>query len=282
MESLLLDIPLEFGHRPAGKLILTSSAETLAGLATRAALKRRHGMDVQILSRRECLDIEPALEGWRSPIEGAAYSDRDDVGDAQLFARELCNHLAAHGQIKCIPNVEVKRLLRRQGRIVGVETSDTAIEADAVVICAGASAGALLRSVRLAVPIYPLKGYSVTAALGTRPPQVSLTDLDRRIVFAHLERRMRLAGFIDFVGNDASIDNRRIAELVRLGRSTLPDAAHFDGSLQEWAGLRPATPSGLPIVGRTRVRGLYLNVGHGGLGWTLACATAQELAEHLG
>ena len=178
-------------------------------------------------------------------------------------------------------NVTARGFLRRRDRVVGVETSDAAMEADAVVICTGANAGALLRNARLAVPIYPLKGYSVTSALGPRAPQVSLTDLDRRIVFAHLGSRMRLAGFVDFAGNDTSIDQQRIAALVKLGRSILPEAANFDGPLQAWAGLRPATPSGLPIVGPTRLRGLYLNAGHGGLGWTLACATAQELAEQL-
>ena len=281
LESLLHDVPLEFGHRQAGKLIITGSDATLTGLATRAALKRRQGMDVQTLDRSQCLAIEPALEGWRSPIAGAVYSSRDDVGDAQLFTRELCNHLAARGRVEVISNVTVTGFRRQGRRVVGVETLDRTFESDAVVMCSGTRTNALLRGVGLRVPIYPLKGYSVTVPLGASPPHVSLTDLDQRIVFAHLNGRIRLAGFVDFVGSDASIDARRIAKLVGLGKSTLPDAGNFDGSLQEWAGLRPATPSGLPIVGATRVPGLYLNVGHGGLGWTLACGAAQALAEQL-
>jgi D-amino-acid dehydrogenase len=139
----------------------------------------------------------------------------------------------------------------------------------------------LLRGAGLCVPICPLKGYSITSQPGPRPPQVSLTDMDRRIVFANLDGRIRLAGLADCVGGDASVDAQRVEHLVQLGRSVLPEAACFDSPSQAWAGLRPVTPSGLPIVGRTRVRGLHLNVGHGALGWTLACATAQQLAEQL-
>jgi D-amino-acid dehydrogenase len=282
LATLLRDIPLDFSQRTPGKLILTGSTRTLANLRDRSELKRRQGIDVEILGPAECLAKEPALAAWRGgDIAGAAYASQDAVGDTHLFATRLCSQLISKGHVEFIPDTAVAGLLRHNGRVVGIDTPRGVIETDTVVICAGMGTNALLRPLGLSVPIYPLKGYSITAPLGTRTPDVSITDLDRRIVFARLGSQVRLAGFVDFAGDDTSIDARRIADLTRLGRSVLPDAAEFEGDVKPWAGLRPATPSSLPIVGPTRVPGLYLNVGHGGLGWTLACATAQEVAEQL-
>ncbi len=280
LEELLSDLPLEFAHRPAGKLLLTSSPQTLAGLQRRAELKRAHGVRIEIVGAAECVAIEPALAGWRDTIAGAAYSRDDSAGDAATFTRVLCERLGERGACKLELGVEV-RLLRRRGRVIGVHTSRGAIEADAVVICAGVDTTRLLRGTGLRVPLYPLKGYSVTPEPGPRPPHVSLTDLDRKIVFANLGGRVRLAGLADCVGVDRAVDAKRVADLVELGRAVLPEAARFDAPLRAWAGLRPATPSGVPIVGRTAIEGLYLNVGHGALGWTLACGTARRLAAQL-
>lgn len=281
LDTLLADLPLDFAHRAAGKLMVTSSPQTVLGLQRRAGIKRTHGVQVEIIDAKQCLEIEPALQGWRSPIAGAAYAKTDDVGDAQVFTRELCTAMLGRGLCKVVTNVEVKGLLRHRRQVVGVDTSYGPMEADAVIVCAGVGAPALVRGTGVHIPIYPLKGYSVTAQPGSQPLHVSVTDLDRKIVFATLDGKVRLAGLADCVGADASIERQRVADLVRLGREALPEAARFDEPLQAWAGLRPATPSGLPIVGATRVRGLYLNVGHGALGWTLACGTAQQLAAGL-
>lgn len=280
LEELLADIPLEFAHRAAGKLLLTSSPQTLAGLQRRAELKRMHGVRIDIVDAADCISIEPALSGWRAKIAGAAYSSDDSAGDALRFTRELCARLSERGACKLELGIEV-RLLRHRGRVIGVETQHGRIEADAVIVCAGVDTTRLLRGTGLCIPIYPLKGYSVTPEPGPQPPQVSLTDLDRKIVFSNLDGRIRLAGLADCVGIDRSVDERRVADLVELGRAVLPESARFDSPLRAWAGLRPATPSGLPIVGRTAVNGLYLNVGHGALGWTLACGTARQLAAQL-
>nr|WP_298718080.1 FAD-dependent oxidoreductase [uncultured Steroidobacter sp.] len=281
LEDLLEDIPLDFAHRPAGKLLLTSSEQTLAGLRRRAELKRMHGVQIEIIGADECMSIEPALTGWRAKIAGAAYSRNDSAGDSLAFTRGLCERLSERGACKLELGTEVRHLVRHRNRVVGVETQQGCIEADAVIVCAGVDSTRLLRGSRLCVPIYPLKGYSVTPEVGPHPPQVSLTDLDRRIVFSNLGGRIRLAGLADCVGIDRSVDEQRVADLVRLGRDVLPESARFDEPLRAWAGLRPATPSGLPIVGRTSVNGLYLNVGHGALGWTLACGTARQLAGQL-
>jgi len=281
LEKLLTDVALNFGHRLAGKLMLTSSPVTLQRLQRRAELKRSHGVRVDIVDAKECVAIEPALAHWRGQIAGAAYSREDSAGDTQRFTRGLCDALVSKRLSNLITGIEVHGMVRQRRRIVGVETSRGFLPADAVVICAGTGTPALVKGMGLCVPIYPIKGYSLTSETGPQSPRVSLTDLDRRIVFANLDGRMRLAGLADCVGGDVSVDMQRVNHLVHLGRQVMPEAARFDAPLQPWAGLRPATPSGVPIVGATRVRGLYLNVGHGALGWTLACGTAQQLAEQL-
>ena len=281
MEELLADVPLQFAARVAGKLLVTSSAKVFSQLSRRTELKRRHGTTIEIVSHYRCRELEPALAHWRTPIAGGAFAPMDWVGDSHLFSRELCAQLTARSMSKILTRAPVVRLMQHRGRVVGVRTAAGEIEADVVVVCTGASANQLLRDVASGVCIYPLKGYSVTCAPGPDAPQVSITDLDRRIVFANLDGRVRVAGLADCRGNDPAIDERRVADLVTLCREVLPGAADFVGTTSPWAGLRPATPSGLPIVGRTRIPGLLLNLGHGGLGWTLACGTAQKLAAAL-
>ncbi|HEY8507656.1 MAG TPA: FAD-dependent oxidoreductase [Steroidobacteraceae bacterium] len=281
LEVLLRDLPIEFSYRHAGKLLLTSSPDTLRQLEHRARLKRAHGVHVEVVSEAECKAIEPALENWRGKIAGGSYSRDDHAGDARAFTRALCDRLISERICKLITGVSVDALAVHRGKVIGVRTKEGVMESDAVIVCAGIGSNALLRKSGLRVPIYPLKGYSVTAEPGPHPPKVSLTDLDRRIVFANLNGHVRLAGLADIVGADASVDPARVEQLVKLAQSVMPEAAQLDSPLETWAGLRPSTPSGLPIVGPTRQAGLYLNVGHGALGWTLACGTAQQLAQAL-
>jgi len=278
LDRLLADVALDFDHRPAGKLMVTASAQTIAGLRRRAAMKGKHGARVDVIGPAECKAIEPALEGWRGTIAGASYSESDQVGDARMFTQGLFDHLQAKRLCDIKTGVTATGLRLQGRRVTGVETAAGAIEADAVIACTGIGTRRLLSGTGIRVPIYPLKGYSVTQPSGSRPPLVSVTDLDRRIVFANLGGRVRLAGLADCAGTDASIVPQRIADLVALGREVMPEAAHYDAPLEPWAGLRPATPSGLPLVGATRLQGLHLNVGHGALGWTLACGAARRLA----
>jgi len=278
LDRLLADVALNFDHRPAGKLMVTASTQTLAGLRRRAALKSEHGARIDVIGPAECKAIEPALEGWCGEIAGASYSESDQVGDTRRFTQGLFDHLQTRRLCDIRINVMATGLRLRGRRVTGIETAAGSIEADAVIVCAGMGTRRLLRGTGIRVPIYPLKGYSVTQPPGSRPPLVSVTDLDRRIVFANLGGRIRLAGLADCAGIDTSIDPRRIADLIALGRDVMPEAARYDEPLEPWAGLRPATPSSLPIVGGTHLHGLYLNVGHGALGWTLACGAASKLA----
>ena len=173
----------------------------------------------------------------------------------------------------------------RAGRMVAVRADGAEIEADAFVLALGAGAAAFARRAGLRLPVYPMKGYSLT--LRPRTPAAALahsvTDAGRKVVFAPLEREgtalIRVAGVADLVGHDPRLDPARLEAVRRAAR----DALDVDWSAEQepWAGLRPATPSSRPIVCWSRVPGLFLNTGHGALGWTLACGTARLTRDAL-
>ena len=147
-------------------------------------------------------------------------------------------------------------------------------EAVGVGLSAGA-VGAPPPVVGVSLPLYPLKGYSLSAPIRLEDcaPQISVTDIDRKILYARIGPSLRVAAMVDLMGDDASVDARRIAGLTRVVRATMPRAADY-ARIAPWAGLRPATPSGAPLIGATRYPNLWLNVGHGPLGFTFACGSA--------
>jgi D-amino-acid dehydrogenase len=157
------------------------------------------------------------------------------------------------------------------------------ITVDHVVIAAGTSSVGLLRPLGIDLPIYPLKGYSLTLPLDERSqvPQTNVTDYDNKVVYARLDDQLRVAAMVDIGGWDSALDHKRIATLQRLAGATFPDAGDYRHARQ-WAGLRPATPEGTPLIGRSGIDNLWLNVGHGSLGFTLACGSADLLASEIG
>ena len=176
--------------------------------------------------------------------------------------------------------VEVERLLPWQGRLMGVETSHGVMEADAYVMALGTSAPALLQPLGIRVPVYPLKGYSLSLPIVDErgAPRISVTDFKRKVVYARIGDELRVAGMADLSGRRAVIDAERIGQLVAEVEATFPKATDFR-SLKPWCGMRPATPRGTPVVGATPHANLWLNVGHGALGFTLALATGRIVAD---
>lgn len=273
------NVPLEFHHRTAGKLVLLSNDEELAAATVSSRLKQQHGCNARVLSRAEALSIEPALENAREPFIAAVYSESDEVADSQLFTIGLKNWLEAEGKAGFLLATEARELIKRGGRVCGVRIGDEALEGDAVVVCLGAWSGNILRPAGIDPHVIPARGYSITLPPGPAAPEVSVTALRHKMVFSRINGFVRVAGFVDFTGFDTAADGKRADQLLRTARNFAPDAADYDsGELKTWGGFRPMTPSGQPQVGPTAVPGLFTNVGHGMLGWTLACATAYDAA----
>ena len=168
------------------------------------------------------------------------------------------------------------------GKIRAVETSNGTLKPHAVVVCLGAWSDRILKPLGIRANIYPVRGYSVTLPAGEKSNSVSITDLGSKMVYSRLGDQIRIAGFADFVGFRTDRDEDRQRALLDTARNFAPDIANFDiNSVNEWGGFRPMTPNSRPLVGPAPVEGLYLNTGHGMLGWTLACVSGHDLAELL-
>ncbi|HEX8961401.1 MAG TPA: FAD-dependent oxidoreductase, partial [Rhodocyclaceae bacterium] len=218
------------------------------------------------------------------PIVGGTYTAEDESGDARKFAQALARRCAEHG-VAFRHGADIAALeVGADGEIGGVRLADGGtLKADAYVVALGSYSPLLLRRLGIRLPVYPAKGYSVTIPLqeGCAAPTVSLTDDGHKIVFSRLGQRLRVAGTAEFTGYDTSINATRCAAIVSRVGSLFPRL--MAGAAPElWAGLRPATPSNVPVVGRARFRNLYLNTGHGTLGWTMACGSGRLLADLVG
>jgi D-amino-acid dehydrogenase len=282
LDRLLQAVPLEFSFARAGKLLLLTRSDEMANARRSIALKQEHGCTTELLTRSEALDIEPALADMRSDISGAIYSRNDHVADARLFTQGLADHLRRERTAEFRMGETVSRLVVEGNRVRRVVTDRGEYAVDAVVACLGTGSANLLRPLGIDPAVYPVRGYSLTFPPGRSAPAASVSDLKHRIVLSRLGESVRIAGFADFVDLETRYDEARQDDLLAVARRVAPLAADYDvQDMQRWAGFRPMTPDGRPRVGRTRIGGLFLNSGHGMLGWTLACATGDAVAQRV-
>ncbi|KQY90522.1 D-amino-acid dehydrogenase [Pelomonas aquatica] len=266
--------------RTPGKLVVYRQPAEFARVAARV---KGSGAE-QALSHDDCVALEPALaqyEDGEATLAGGIFTPGEAVADCHAFCTELHARLVSHARFRGRLATPVDGFQRDgQGRVLAVRTAAGEVAADAVVLAAGLHSRALAATVGVELPLYPLKGYSLTAPIGTRhrPPEVSVTDFEKKILYARIGGELRIAAMVDLVGDDLGLDAGRLASLQRSVRATFPNAADYDRATP-WAGLRPATPSGAPILGASGVPGLWLNVGHGALGFTFSFATANIVAE---
>jgi D-amino-acid dehydrogenase len=262
----------DFAWRDAGKLVVYRSASTFAAAAARAD----NGV---VLSAAACVAREPALAAAASSLAGGIYNSGEAVADCAAFCQALAARLHAHSRFRGIVHADALRLVTGARRILGVQTSTGLLQADAYVLAAGIQSRTLAQTAGIYLPLYPLKGYSLTAPIraSDTAPQISVTDFERKVLYARIGDQLRVAAMVDMVGEDTRLDARRLATLTRQVRETMPHAADY-AHIVPWAGLRPATPGSAPIVGATTFDNLWLNVGHGPLGFTFACGTATLLA----
>jgi D-amino-acid dehydrogenase len=250
-------------------------------LAHHAVEMRKLGQAREVKSAAECLAIEPALKDSRQPIVGGVYTPQDESGDAHKFTVELAR-LAAEKGVRFMSRQTITGLDVAGGEVRAVKLDSASLSADAYVVALGSYSPLLLRGIGISIPVYPLKGYSITLPLSpsdaTAAPTVSLTDEAYKIVISRLGNRLRAAGTAELTGYDRSVNEVRCNAILRRVGELFPGLGAIN-TVDRWAGLRPATPNNVPIIGRTRLRNLYLNTGHGTLGWTLACGSGRALAD---
>ena len=282
LKALRRELDLHYDELERGILHVYTDPREFAAAIPQAALMRDFGCERDVKSAAECLAIEPALRDSSVAIVGGTYTAGDESGDACLFAQRLAERCATRG-VAFRYGATVAGLEAPGGAVAGVRLAGgETLAADACVVALGSYSPLLLRPLGIALPVYPAKGYSITIPLddGAVAPSVSLTDDGAKLVFSRLGGRLRVAGTAEFTGYDTSINAVRCAAIARRAFALFPRARpRAEGDIVEWAGLRPSTPGNVPLIGPTSIDGLFVNTGHGTLGWTMACGSGALLAD---
>ena len=283
LQQLRRDVGLAYDERTQGILHFYTSQEEFDGAEGPAAQMRALGCDRRVISADEAVKLEPALRHIRPQLAGATYTAEDESGDANLFARELVKRCEADG-VQFLMSHTVTALRQAGGRIDHVEATDSEgrfqrLHADAYVLAMGSLSPLYAQPLGISLPIYPAKGYSVTMPVkdASMAHQVSLTDDEYKLVFSRLGDRLRIAGTAELNGYDRDLNRVRCEAIVKRVEQLFPDAGDSTKA-QFWTGLRPATPSNVPIIGRSKLPNLFLNTGHGTLGWTHSCGSGKSIA----
>ena len=259
--------------------IYRTPAEFAEGRETAAQLAAM-GLAQDILTPTDCLEVEPALaHAAKTDLAGGLLSPEDESGDAQRFTDELLKLALARGA-KFHGGITIQRIESHGGQVTRVITDAGDYEADAFVLAMGSYSPHLARDLGLSLPVYPAKGYSITVDIenSNAAPTVSLTDETRYMVFSRLGNKMRVAGTAELAGWNTALNQKRVEPLVRNARSLFPKASNYS-QVNAWCGLRPTTPDSVPILGATPYSNLFLNTGHGTLGWTMACGSGRIIAD---
>lgn len=283
-DAMMARQKLDCDFSASGKLVLYSSPESFAAGQRQMLLQRALGSRQEAMSANRCVEIEPALVRSYAQISGAIYTPRECAADCQKVCDGLMQVLRQRG-VTFLLGTPVERLLQSGQTITAARTPHGDIEADQYVLALGSASASLARALSIALPIYPLKGYSITVDVNPEAhaaPKVSVTDSARKVVFARIGSRLRVAGMAELAGHNRRISARQIASLKASTQAIFPGSSAFN-DLNPWAGLRPATPGGLPLIGRHAAGpgNLLLNTGHGALGFTLAFGSARRITSLL-
>jgi D-amino-acid dehydrogenase len=280
MEDLRRETGIEYGRAAPGTLRVFRDSAAFERAVSWAERLRCGGLEFHRLTAAETVRLEPALDPIRARLSGGIHYPVDEVGDAYKFCVAMAGHCARAG-VELRFRTMVSRLETRGNRVTGVICGGERLTADRYVIAAGSYTPSLLAPLGIRVPVRPAKGYSITVDRPAMEPplRIPLADDDFHAVVVPLEGVIRVAGTAEFTGFDLSLPQARIRNLLTLLRQVLPQVRLEPGAVKPWCGLRPMSPDGVPIIGRTPLENLWINTGHGHLGWTMAAGSAQLLAE---
>jgi len=269
---------IDFDHSHHGKLIIYRDAAALAGAARNARFLASLGARQHILDSAQCVQLEPALGGLRRKIAGGVFTESEEAGDCLKFCSAVERQLRERYAVQTLYHRRIDAFRVGSGRIQAILTDRGDVDADAFVMAMGIRSAALARTIGIRLPLYPLKGYSLTVPAGDEAPRISVTDSQSRIVYARLGRELRVAAMVDIGGRGRAVEPDRMTTLKTRVRESFPALQGLDQA-RSWAGLRPSTAQGKPVVSRTPCSNLFVNVGHGALGFTLACGAGRLLAD---
>ncbi|MDP3752276.1 MAG: D-amino acid dehydrogenase [Polaromonas sp.] len=284
LQQLRAATGIDYQQKTAGILHFYTSEKEYADAQAPAALMRDYGCELDMKTPDECVAIEPALAASRSQLVGGSMTPSDESGDAHQFTAKLAALCASAG-VEFLYNTRIVGARKEGDALEGVQIANadgivSEVQSDAYVMCLGSYSAQWAALLGQSLRIYPAKGYSVTLPVINEAASfhVSLTDDEFKLVFSRLGNRLRIAGTAELGGYNTDLNLVRCEAIVRRVRQLFPEMT--DGkNAQYWTGLRPATPSNVPYIGTSKTRKLFLNTGHGTLGWTHACGSGAAIAD---
>ena len=282
LQEVATQTNISYDGNDGGLLYFYRSAETFEAAARKCEILRGQGITIEVLDPDAAITRDPGLAGARPRIAGALYSTYDESGDARLFSNALMEKCRQAGaEIRF--NTAITSLRSEGTRIRSVTTNQGEVTADAFVLALGVYSPHLVKDLNIQLPVYPVKGYSVTLPVTSKhqPPTLGGVDEDNLLAYCPMGSRLRLTATAEISGYDTTHQPRDFSHMMKLARDLLPEAADYAAPTY-WAGLRPMTPTGLPIIDRTDFDNLWLNTGHGHMGWTMACGSARITADLIG
>lgn len=280
INAIAAETGISYDERKKGILYFFRSQHSLDAGSENYRYLAEHGLDIEIVGRDRLVELEPGLAGAREKIAGGIYSPMDQTGDSRQFVEKLAVHAAEKIGVKFLYGTAVEGLDIDGDTVRAVKTPAGPVVGDAMVVAMGPESGLLGRRYGLDLPVYPVKGYAATIPIEdeTKGPTMGGADEDRLIGYSRLGNRLRISSTAEFTGFDRSYKSSDFAAMFKTAHELFPGA--FDEKKAElWAGLRPMMPNSVPVIGRARYKNLYLDTGHGHVGWTMACGSARLLAD---
>ena len=280
LKALRQQTGIAYEGRQGGTLQLFRTTQQYESAAKDIAVLKEAGVPYELLEAAQLAQAEPALAATQHKLTGGLRLPNDETGDCQLFTQRLAK-MAADAGVEFRFNTPVDGLLQEGNKITGVQCGDERVTAEAYVVAFGSYSTALLDEI-VKVPVYPLKGYSLTIPIkdADAAPVSTVLDETYKVAITRFDDRIRVGGMAEIVGYNTKLLPARRGTLEMVVRDLYPQGGHIEQATF-WSGLRPMTPDGTPIVGRTPLKNLFLNTGHGTLGWTMACGSGQLLADIL-
>lgn len=281
LRDLRRDIGIQYDERAQGTLQLFRYQQQLDGTTEDIAVLKQYGVPFEVLNREGCIAVEPALSGVKERVAGGLRLPQDETGDCHMFTQALARHAEALG-VRFMFNTGIDRIVTDGARVSGVATSAGLLQADAYVLALGSWSSRLAAPLGISLPVYPVKGYSITVPIkdASGAPESTVMDESYKVAITRLGNRIRVGGTAEISGYSTKLYDARRATLDH----SLTDLFPRGGDLSRatfWSGLRPMTPDGPPVIGPTQYANLHLNTGHGTLGWTMSCGSGRVLADML-
>ncbi len=283
LRAVVAETGVQYDGRDGGLLYFYRSQETFERGAANCRILIDNGQPLEIVDRDRAAEIDPALAPAKEQIAGALYAPDDESGDAHLFTRALAEVAAAKFGVTFAYGQTIQRIASDGRRIEKLVTDKGELSADTYVLSLGCDSPIVGRWIGLKIPLYPVKGYSVTFPVAGRngTPTIGGVDEDNLFAYAPMGERLRLTATAEFSGYDRGHRPADFAAMLKTAKELFPEACDY-GQPDYWAGLRPMTPEGTPIFGPCRYENLVLNTGQGHMGWTMACGSARIIADLVG